>query len=404
MRKNLFLLSSISLFLLSSCYSFTQHISNFGKSAEINSYKIAEKPLKEEWREVKSLKGHISDVNSLSFSKDGKLLVSTSRDKTVKVWDVNSATLQNDFIGHSAWSISAVFEENTKNILSYGADGIVKVWDMKSGKEKTEYKDFPMLLMEYMFNNILPVNFSSNGKYFTHVYCKNTKGISNCKDNNIDVYNSSGKQINKLSGHKDFVSMVSLSNDGKYTATASCKEFNFFGGCSNSGIKIWDTNTGKEIHELIEKGRIMALGSFSSDNKYFAETSFERVLQTWDLNTGKNAEQMIFASGNSIPSVIVYNPKINKEIASLRLTVASVSFAGTLPLAEKNVQIWDMNTGKLKSSFVVKVARDNSIAYSPDGNFIAVGACSQTRTDESGDIPLVECADPSIKIFKRVVN
>ncbi|MEO2012316.1 MAG: WD40 repeat domain-containing protein [Pirellulaceae bacterium] len=37
-----------------------------------------------------TLKGHSSDVLSVSFSPDGKRIVSGSGDKTLKVWDISS--------------------------------------------------------------------------------------------------------------------------------------------------------------------------------------------------------------------------------------------------------------------------------------------------------------------------
>ena len=43
-----------------------------------------------EGQETLTLKGHSDDVNSVSFSPDGKRIVSGSQDNTLKIWDISS--------------------------------------------------------------------------------------------------------------------------------------------------------------------------------------------------------------------------------------------------------------------------------------------------------------------------
>ena len=43
-----------------------------------------------EGQETLTLKGHSDSVTSVSFSPDGKRIVSGSTDKTVKIWDISS--------------------------------------------------------------------------------------------------------------------------------------------------------------------------------------------------------------------------------------------------------------------------------------------------------------------------
>ena len=43
-----------------------------------------------EGRETLTLKGHSDRVISVSFSPDGKRIVSGGKDKTVKIWDISS--------------------------------------------------------------------------------------------------------------------------------------------------------------------------------------------------------------------------------------------------------------------------------------------------------------------------
>jgi WD40 repeat protein len=50
---------------------------------------------------VKTLKGHSDYVRSVCFSKDDKLVVSGSGDKTLRLWDVASGKYVKTLKGHS---------------------------------------------------------------------------------------------------------------------------------------------------------------------------------------------------------------------------------------------------------------------------------------------------------------
>jgi guanine nucleotide-binding protein subunit beta-2-like 1 protein len=75
-------------------------------------------------------KGHTKDVLSVTLSGNA-LIMSGSRDKTVKLWNINGhckATIQED--GHTEWVSCVRFSPNTMQplIVSAGWDKLVKVW------------------------------------------------------------------------------------------------------------------------------------------------------------------------------------------------------------------------------------------------------------------------------------
>ena len=81
-------------------------------------------------RETLTLKGHLGRVFSVSFSPDGKRIVSGSFDKTVKVWDAQTGQETLTLKGHSDTVLSVSFSPDGKRIVSGSSDHTVKVWDV----------------------------------------------------------------------------------------------------------------------------------------------------------------------------------------------------------------------------------------------------------------------------------
>lgn len=74
--------------------------------------------------------GHTADVLSVSFSADNRQIVSGSRDRTIKLWNTLGEckfNIQED--GHSEWVSCVRFSPNPLNpvIVSAGWDKVVKV-------------------------------------------------------------------------------------------------------------------------------------------------------------------------------------------------------------------------------------------------------------------------------------
>jgi WD40 repeat protein/uncharacterized caspase-like protein len=85
-------------------------------------------------KELKTLSGD-SEVDSVSFSSDGKTLASGSEDNTIQLWDVASGTLLRTLTGHTARVSAVSFSANGKFLFSGGPDGKIKLWDVQSGNE-----------------------------------------------------------------------------------------------------------------------------------------------------------------------------------------------------------------------------------------------------------------------------
>lgn len=90
--------------------------------------------------ELLTLKGHTHYIYCVTFSPDGKRLVSGSRDSTVKVWDATSGEELFTFKGHDGNVLGVAFSPDGKRLASSSNEQTVKLWDIQSGQETLTLK------------------------------------------------------------------------------------------------------------------------------------------------------------------------------------------------------------------------------------------------------------------------
>lgn len=91
------------------------------------------------------MKSHVSVIRGLSFSSDGRILISGSRDKVVNVWDWQAKKLKATYpIYETLETVGFVSKEAdfsnyavkpTSDVFYTGGDkGTIRLWDLKTGE------------------------------------------------------------------------------------------------------------------------------------------------------------------------------------------------------------------------------------------------------------------------------
>ena len=87
---------------------------------------------------LQTLTGHNGEVYTLAFSPDddGRWIASGGEDSAVKIWDSHTGKLVRNFRGHMGLVSSLAFSPDGKRLVSGSRDKTVKVWDMTQLPER----------------------------------------------------------------------------------------------------------------------------------------------------------------------------------------------------------------------------------------------------------------------------
>jgi WD40 repeat protein len=83
------------------------------------------------------LKRHTDQIFSVALSPDGSTVASGSKDKTIRLWDVNTRELKATLEGHIKEILTVAFSPDGLTLASGCQDGSIHLWDSVTGKHKT---------------------------------------------------------------------------------------------------------------------------------------------------------------------------------------------------------------------------------------------------------------------------
>lgn len=164
-------------------------------------------------KEVRHFEGH-SDANkpifggdSSALSSDARYLATVNPDyKTLQLWEVETGKAVRRFEGHSEPVYSVNFSRDGKYLITGSKDKTARLWEVASGQER--------LRMSHP-ESVYVAEASPDGRYLV-------TASADRKSRLWDV--ETGKELRVLDGHSGPITSVVFSDDGKYLATASIQD------------------------------------------------------------------------------------------------------------------------------------------------------------------------------------
>ena len=300
-------------------------------------------------------------ISDLKFSPNGEYMTTCSWDKTIKFWHFQSKLLINEFESYSNLLTAAVFSKDSMLIFS-SKDGYIKVWNLKnSGKVESflahsgwiktiAVSEDCKYLVSTSTDNTMKI--WTNGYYYSDstktvnldvqinsiaISSDNLYILTGNDDNTIKLWNlQNGELLKTYYGHKDAVTSVVFIKNKQ----------GFISGAKDKMIKIWDINKDESILTLEGHSYEISSISISKDEKYLISASWDKTLKLWNIETGKLIRTFIghkdivnsvcflssknqFISGSNDNMVILWDINNEKPLKKLIGHENSVNFVSS---------------------------------------------------------------------------
>jgi len=224
----------------------------------------------ETYSQVQSpLIGHSGPVNSASFSPDGRLIVTASEDETVRVWNAQTgAQIGEPLTGHTAPVVSALFSPDGTCLLSTDKFHI-RVWS--AGRS-----DLGKLIQVLKLPLQLPkdqsitqsISFTPYGQFLT-----------------VNTQDSDYTQVVDLNTGSE-AAFIPPEYRYRYACFSPAEHLMLFFGWQDSNLHLWNAES-RQI-ENVFRGHTdpVKQASFSPDRKRIVSASLDHTIRVWSTETG----------------------------------------------------------------------------------------------------------------------
>jgi dipeptidyl aminopeptidase/acylaminoacyl peptidase len=209
---------------------------------------------------------HKDIVKDAAISPDGKFAATACRDGTARLWQCRTGQPTGTVLGHQGSANAVAFSPDSNYFATGGNDGMVYVWETATAATKGMFRH-PAVINQ--------VAFLRDGR--TLVTC--------CGDGRIRKWDiNARKETGLLCAERIGVTSLSLGLNDRLVLT----------GSRDRGLQLWESISGKALTEPISKEIYFTDVSLSPDGKTFATAGNQKlpgtgigaaVAQVWDVTT-----------------------------------------------------------------------------------------------------------------------
>lgn len=370
-------------------------------------------------QELFTLAGHTGMVHSVSWSPDGRQLISGSIDGTVRIWDV-SASEEVKRLEHGAAVSAVAWSPNGRWWAAGGQKGLVRIWDANtSGEVHVLPHETRVSALAWSHDGTHLATGGSDGT--VKIWNGNTfEAVRNLPRPDAAVLSLAWRPDNRVLavGFQDQESpgnsekerglillvdpstttvIASLKRGVRINALAWTDDDQLASGIAGPEIALWDTPASAQVDVLANlagsKGHVSTLAQ-GAERRWLASGSGDGTVRIWDLSQEKNILTLrghrgevrsvawnphsnhLLASGSADGTVKVWDVLEPREPLELPATTRAAWSPCGLWLAAMNKEgqlvVFDASTGEIVQQLVpTHPAPVRSMAFSPDSRLVA---------------------------------
>lgn len=266
----------------------------------------------------------------IAFSANGRLLATSSENKSIQIWDTTTCQLKGTCVGHKQDIDYLTFNTTGDRLASACEHWEIKIWDVETCE-----------LLDTWLTDLSPraiMSWTSDGKHLI------TVGNTDNKEAQIVYWETQDYEVAKEMYLETNFNAAAISLDQKILATG------------DGPLQFWELETGKRLSNNTEWVGEFKSMEFSPDERRLVTGSRWDRVDIWDVDTAELLNSM--THGDEVVSI---------SYASDGKSIASGSDDGT-------VRIWDANTGELRITIPEHRSTElYSGAFSPDGKTLTFG-------------------------------
>lgn len=287
--------------------------------------------------EIKVQIGHTGIITQTLLSPDGKLVLSASRDKTIKLWEVVTGRLVRTFEGHTENVNTICFSPDGNNIFSGGNDKSIIVWEVSTGK----------ILKKFIGceSEIVSISISPDGGL-----------LASSAGSEIIIWDVlSGEKVKTLTGHTSTIGKINFSPDGMYLISSALKE-----------LKLWNIKTGKLEKDFEKNNYYYFSPVFSPDGKLILTGGGDRIIRLLEVASGKVIRS--YENNESRVTTVTFSPDGKSFLSGCD---------------DKTVTLRDVNSSQIISIFISHSDDVRSVCFSPDGKYVLSSTGTEIMLSEA---------------------